>query len=165
MSDSRWISDVANLSPELRALDIEFCALKDRDAMASVNVMPNTMVYRLFSLLSDTDSSIPTLPLLSTIAMRAYGFSTDELWLSIARDMAARFLSMVEYRVDEVMSLRHAELVVTPNSKEDRDGPVREVWNNQGPEPEVDVIRRRCEALQGNAGLTCILDIPGLGGL
>ncbi|KAJ8074306.1 hypothetical protein PM082_012617 [Marasmius tenuissimus] len=160
-SDPHWISEIIDLAPELRVLEIEFCALKDRDAMASVNMMPNTVVYRLFSLLSYFDSPTPTLPSLSAVTLHIHNFSTDELWIAIARDMTTRFLSMVEYRVDEGISLCHAALIVTPNSLKDDHSSVEEVQA----EPEDDLIRRRFQALGGIAGLTCVLNVPGLRGL
>ncbi|KAJ8074310.1 hypothetical protein PM082_012622 [Marasmius tenuissimus] len=160
-SDPYWILDVVDLSPELRTLHLEFCAPKESDATAVVvSVMLNTVVYRLYSSLSDSPASM--LPLLSTLTVRIYKFPIGKSWNSTTRDIATSFLHMVESRADSNASLRHAELVISHSFHNHRSGGMP-AGNVEGVEEleafHVD-LARRCESLLVNYGVTVDLDIP-----
>ncbi|KAK1220571.1 hypothetical protein PQX77_016668 [Marasmius sp. AFHP31] len=155
-SNSQWISDLIDFTPELRTLHLEFCAPKESEATAGVSVMLNSVVYWLCS------SPAPTLPSLSTLTVRTYKFPTDKSSSSVARDMATALLHMVESRADSNTSLRHAELVISHSFFRDHRPGARAVGNIEDVEEleafKVDVARRR-ELLLVKYGVTFDLDI------
>ncbi|KAK1216294.1 hypothetical protein PQX77_021081 [Marasmius sp. AFHP31] len=157
-SNSEWISDLIDLSPELRAINLEFRTLENRDAVAGASAMTNTVVYRLCTLLSDSLPS--TLPSLSTLTVHIRRFPTDKSWNSVARDMAARFLRMVESRAENSSLLRHVELLITSDLLSEDDSPDESGDSDSELEAFYVDVARRCKSLLVNSGVTFILNMP-----
>ncbi|KAJ8074300.1 hypothetical protein PM082_012611 [Marasmius tenuissimus] len=156
-SNSEWISDLINLSPELSTISLEFHTLEGSDATAGASAMINTVIYRLCALLSD--SPPPALPSLSTPTVRIRKFPTDKSWNSIARDMATRFLHMVESRAENNLLLRHVELIVTSDLLNECDGPDESGDSDSELEAFYVDVTRRCQSLLVNSGVIFVLEM------